>query len=201
MQSKSLLIAIAAFAVTTTGVSAYGNSVINRAGLSKDQAVAIEEAHELRAAGNLLAARDRLAAAGINEEMLRSLHAAANEVRIAVHEAVEAGDYEAFQAAVADSPLADIITSEADFKQFREAHELRKQGMGSAAASLAGHHHGIAPERPWFHHIELTDDQRAAFQVAKQANDRATMQAILDEAGLENVSLPQRPQHMQPHWR
>lgn len=190
MQSKSLLIAIAAFAVTTTGVSAYGGSILNRAGLNKEQVGAIEEAHELRAAGDIMAARDKLITAGISEGMLRSLHAAANEVRMAVHEAVESGDYEAFQVAVADSPLADIITTEADFEQFREAHELRKQGVGEGLARMAGQQQtGQQRERSWFHHIELTDDQREAFRVAKQSNDRSTMQAILDEAGLENTHV------------
>ena len=49
MQSKSLLIAIAAFAVTTTGVQAYGGTkILNRAGLSENQIEAIEEARELK---------------------------------------------------------------------------------------------------------------------------------------------------------
>lgn len=116
MQSKSFLMAVAAFAVTTTGVHAYGGSkILNKAGISEEQIVAFEEARELRRSGDIEAARDRLIEAGIDEGTLKKVHHA------------------------------------------RKHHKFLE---------------------------DLTDEQRDAFRVAKQANDRATMQAIIDEAGI-----------------
>ena len=194
MQSKSLLIAIAAFAVTTTGVHAYSGKILNRANLTDEQKNAIMEARELREVGNYEEARDILADAGIDEEVLRALHQARHEARAEMLEALEVGDYEAFLEVVADTPLADIITSESDFEDFREAHELRQEGDREGAKAIldelgierehkgkfSGKHAGKQRVLD-----QLTDEQREAFLVAKQANDRATMQAILDEAGIE----------------
>lgn len=196
MQSKSLLVAIAAFAVTATGVQAYGGSkTFNRAGLNEDQVEAIEEARHLRATGDLTAARDKLAEAGIDETALQSIRRAADETRNVIHEALMAGDYEAFKEAVADSPLGDIITSESDFQQFQEARQQRLAGNWQVAEELIGgldmdeedwddHRHGMSPRAPF----GLSEEQREALRVARQANDRATMQAILDEAGVRHQS-------------
>ena len=197
MQSKSLLIAIAAFAVTTTGVHAYGGSkVLTRAGVNKEQVQAFEDAKELRDSGNFKGARDRLLEAGIDEETLKNVNKARRTVEQAIHEAVESRDYEAFKLAIADSPLADIITSESDFEQFVEAHELKKNGNWEEAETAFNelgidkpenglgkrfHRHGLLSE--------LSDEQREAFRVARQSNDRETMRAILDEAGIENHKL------------
>lgn len=200
MQSKSLLIAIAAFAVTATGVHAYGGTnVLNRAGLNKNQVEAIRQAHELKAMGDHTAARDRLLAANITEETLHTMQQATKIARLAIHEALEASDYEAFKIAIADSPLADIITSEDDFLQFKAAHDLREKnelGMLHQHELMAEkrmfkklHQEAQKQESPvWF---DFTDEQRAALQVARQANDRETIQAIFDEAGVEH----------QPHMR
>ncbi len=192
MQSKSLLIAIAAFAVTATGVHAYGGyKILERAGLTNEQMSAIQEAQELRAAGDLTAARNLLIKAGIDEGALLSMHRVANKTNEAVREAVIAGDYKAFKEAVADSPLADIITSEKDFERFKEAHELRMSGNWDEAESLVSElgleremsgHHKVSKNHSFLE--EFSDEQREAFQVAQQANDRATMHAILDEAGI-----------------
>lgn len=195
MQSKSLLIAIAAFAVTASGVQAYGGAkMLNRAGLNKDQVEAVEEARELRAAGDRTAARNRLVEAGISEDTLQSMRRATVDTKNTIHETLMAGDYEAFKEVVADSPLADIVTSEEDFQQFREAHELhQKNGEGLAKRFFGGMgkgdigEEGFGRELRRSHHpvmVDLSEEQREAFRVARQANDRATMQAILDEAGL-----------------
>ncbi len=197
MQSKSLLIAIAAFAVTATGVHAYGGTaVLERAGLSEVQISAFEAAREFRAAGDLDAARDVLVEAGIDEDTLRSVHQAAHAVRQSMRTALQAGDYEAFKEVIADSPLADIITTEADFVQFKEAHALRTAGEWEDAKEILDEL-GVEPnQRHGYHKAfhrhplkELNEEQRAALQVARQANDRATMQAILDEAG---IMMPSR---------
>ncbi len=194
MYSKSLLIAIAAFAVTATGVHAYsGTKLLDRAGLSEDQVVAMEEARELRASGDYTAARNKLVKAGITEDTLLSVHRMVSEVKSAINEALEKNDYEAFKVAIADSPLADIITSPEDFKQFKEAHELRQSRAIMGGLGFEGQKgmFGGGMHRTYF--LEnLTDDQRAALAVARQANDRSTMQAILKEAGVE----PHSHRHM-----
>lgn len=193
MQSKSLLIAIAAFAVTATGVHAYGGTkILNRAGLSKEQVTAIEEAQELRTTGNFIAARDKLVEAGITEDTLKSIHEAAREARAAMRESLKDDDYEAFRVAVANSPLGDIITTEEDFAQFREAHNLKMAGEWEEASVLleglgidVDKHDGYKRASHPHFLTELSDEQREALRVARQANDRATMQAIFDEAGVE----------------
>lgn len=190
MNSKSLLIAIAAFALTATGVQAYGGAVLSRAGLSEEQAEAFAEARELRTAGKYTEARDTLVEAGITEAELRALHLAANEVRDAIQKAVENNDYTAFRKAAADSPLGDIITSPADFEQFCEAHNLRQQGEWEGAAEIMDELGLPESGRSSGHRRHLTtnftEDQQEALRVARQSNDRATIQAIFDEAGYDH---------------
>lgn len=190
MQSKSLLIAMAAFAVTTTGAQAYGSAILNRANLTDDQRSALEQARELRQSGEAEAARDLLVEAGIDEEVLHELREAARENRSEIHEAVEDGDYERFLELIADTPLADLITTEADFERFKEAHELRESGDHDEARLILDELGIDKPHRghKFFNrHIaqQLTEDQREALRVAKQANDHETVKAILDEAGIE----------------
>ena len=131
---------------------------------------------------------DELALVRMDPGRDQTLEHAARE---AVHTALEEDDYRAFKAAIADSPLADIITSRADFEQFQEAHRLRQAGnwdeaedimdeLGVTHPGVGGHHH-LPP--PFI--SDLTDEQREALQVARQSNDRATIQAIFDEAGIE----------------
>jgi len=190
MQSKSLLIAIAAFAVTTSGVFAYsGNNVLERANLSAEQKTAITRARELKENGDYNAARDSLVNAGIDEEVLQRLHEAKHQVELEMQAALVANDYEAFIASIAQTPLADIITTQADFAQFRAAQELRDDGEYPAAKEIYDEL-GVQP-KPYRHghggkHLiqELSVEQREAFAAAKQANDKSTMQAVLDEAGV-----------------
>lgn len=190
MQSKSMLIAIAAFAVTTSGVFAYsGNNVLQRANISAEQKVAITRARELKEHGNLAAARDSLVEAGIDEKVLKRLHEAKHQVELEMQAALVAGDYEAFIASISETPLADIITTEADFEQFRAAQELKDDGDFVEANALF-EELGVEPKNNRHGHgrghmlKELSEEQREAFAVAKSANDKATMQAILDEAGI-----------------
>jgi hypothetical protein len=175
-------------------VHAYGGpKILSRAGLTDEQVSAIQEAQELRSAGDFMAARDKLVEAGITEDTLKSIRDAAREARSAMRQALEDGDYAAFKAAVADSPLGDIITSEADFEQFREAHELRLAGEWAEANDILDGLGINVDEKEGYkkvHHYQrfltaITDEQREALRVARQANDRATIQAIFDEAGVE----------------
>lgn len=202
MQSKSLLIAIAAFAVTTTGVSAYaGTDLLEKAGLSETQIEAFEEARELRESGDRDAARDVLVGAGIDEETLRNIHQAVHEARKemkdAMHEALEADDYDAFMEAVIDSPLSDIINSKEDYDLFREAYELKMAGEFEAAKEIMselgmeegfgkghGHKKGHGFGRGGLMD-NLTEEQQEAIRVAREANDKETVKAILEEAGIE----------------
>jgi len=193
MQSKSLLIAIAAFALTTSGALAYsGNSVLERANISAEQKTAITRAKELKEEGNLLAARDSLVQAGVDEDVLKKLHEAKHQVEREMQAALIAGDFESFMATIADTPLADIVTSEADFEQFRSAQAMKDEGDFASArekfaklgVSTKHSHHGHG-QKSFLQ--ELTLEQKEAFGVAKRANDKATMQAILAEAGIEKM--------------
>jgi len=209
MYSKSLLIAIAAFALTATGVNAYGGiKVLGRAGLTDDQVEAIEEARELRQMGNFTGARDKLVKAGITDDTLRNVHRATNEVRTAIEEALNSNDFQAFRLAIADLPLADIITSEQDFQQFKEAHDLKIAGelekshaiMSDLGADEMMGRFGAGQTRRANLLENLTDQQIEALRVARQANDRATIQAIYDEAGVNNRSNRAAEHHMMG-WR
>ena len=193
--SKSMLIAVAAFAVTATGVHAFGSTeLLTKAGLTDEQVIAVQEAQELKASGDITGAKETLEAAGITKETFKQVREVAKEAKQAVHAAVEAGDYEAFKIAVADSPLADIITTEADFEQFVEAHELRVSGDKAGAKEILeelgiephkhGHKHGNKGLRAEAREL-LTEEQREALQVAHEANDKEAVRAIFAEAGIE----------------
>lgn len=203
MNSKSLLIAIAALALTASGAQAFSSNALITAGLTEEQQAAFEIARELREEGDVTAARDVLVEAGIDEDTLAKVRTAMHEERHAEREAMkaalESNDFAAFIAAIADSPLADVITTEEDFQSFKEAHELMESGDKDGAKAIFtelgipehkvgkgphGHSRGHRPngEPPFMD--ELTDAQKAAFNVARQANDRDAMDAILDEAGV-----------------
>lgn len=130
-KAKAFLIPVAAFAVTVTGASAFNSEVLKEAGLSNSEISAFEEARELRQEGDKDAARDVLAAAGINEETMTQVRKAMREHREAhrdaIEEAVDNNDYEAFQVAVEGSPMAEIVDTEEDFEQFVKVHKLRAE--------------------------------------------------------------------------
>lgn len=139
-KAKALLIPIAAFAVTVTGASAFNSDVLERAGLDDDKISAFEQAHELRDKGDRDGARNILMEAGIDIDTMKSVREAMHEhheaMRTAIDEAVEDGDYDAFKEAIQGSPLEDIVTSEDDFNQFSEAHQLREEGDREAAREI-----------------------------------------------------------------
>ncbi len=196
--SKSLFVAVAAFAVTASGVHAFGSTeLLTRAGLSDEQVVAVQEAQELKVMGDMKGAKEVLESAGVTKQTMQQIREVAKEAKRAVHAAVEANDYDAFVVAVADSPLADVITSEAEFEQFVEAHELRASGDKDGAKELLeslgvdtkkhgkkhGGHKGL---RTHAHaHELLTNEQREALQVAHKANDKEAVRAIFAEVGID----------------
>lgn len=204
MTSKSLLIAIAAIAVSASGAQAFNGIVLKEAGLSESQIAAFEVAYELKREGDQDGARDILVEAGIDETVMERIKRAMHEHRDSHHEAISAAvaadDFAAFTAAVAGSPLSDIIITEADFAQFKEVHTLRNAGENQQARALAaelglpmkGHgatYHDRPSMRHW--HEQLTPVQREALQVAKSANDREAVRAIMAEAGLVEQANPQ----------
>jgi hypothetical protein len=140
MHAKALLIPLAAFALTATGVSAFNGNVLVKAGLSQEQISAFEQAHELRKEGDKESARAVLEEAGINLETMESVRKAMHEykdsMRTSLDAAVAAEDYEAFKAAIEGSPLADIITTKEDFIAFSDAHNLHKEGEHEAAREI-----------------------------------------------------------------
>jgi len=207
MQSKYLLIAIAAFAVTTTGAQAYiGSKELNKIGLSSHQVEAFTQARELRSKGEVDKARDVLLEAGIDEKTIKSLKRAAHTSRHKIRQSVGEGDYEAFKLAIVGTPLADIITTEADFVTFKEVHALRKEGeyakakellddLGLTSMHMGGHYH----KHNSYSFLELTPEQHDALQVARQANDHDTVKTILFEAGI--VDVTPRSHFMKKGWR
>lgn len=140
MNPKSLLIPIAAFALSATGVSAFNPQVLERAGLSRTQISAFGEARNLRQEGDTEAARDVLVQAGVDLEVLDRVREVMQQHKHRAHhklsQAVKEKDYQKFVAATADSPLREVVTSEADFKLFVEAWELREAGELKAARAL-----------------------------------------------------------------
>lgn len=138
---KQILIPVAAFAVTATSAAAFGNIDLSELDidLSSSEEAALEEARDIRETARE-EAQNVLEAAGIDDERMREIHDAMHSARDAhreaVNEALESGDYEDFIAAIADGPLADAITSEADFEKYLEAHELRQAGDFEAAQEL-----------------------------------------------------------------
>jgi hypothetical protein len=207
MQSKSLLIAIAAFAVTTTGAQAFvGDKYFNQSGLSTAQIQAFTQARELRQNGDKDAARDLLLKAGVTAETMDSLRVAAHASHDAIHAAVLAGDYSVFKEAVAGSPLYDIITNEADFALFKEAHNLKRGGSFAEAKNIfndlgvPSHQTGKNIKKHYNRFLELSDEQKDALRVARQSNDRETVEAILSEVGI------MKPKHaevkeLKSQWR
>lgn len=190
--------------MTATGAQAFvGPDALRRAGLSEEQVAALEEARGLRAEGEVKKAREVLVKAGIDESAIASVRSAVMAAREAVHQAIEDGDYEAFRKAIVDTPLADIITTEDDFKQFKKAHDLKWSGEHEKARaifddlgiapSLAGSKYGGVGREYRMRHSRgyhggadghwLSKEQHDALRAARQANDQDTVQAILDEVG------------------
>ncbi len=140
---KQIMIPMAAFAFTVTGASAFtGNHAWwenSNVDLTDQQVSALEEAQNLRETAQEKA-KTVLEDVGIDQEKLDSLREAARKARQAHHEdveaAVEAGDYQAFLSAVADTPMADVIDTEAKFEKFAEAHELMQSGDVDGAREI-----------------------------------------------------------------
>lgn len=195
MYSKSLLIAIAAFAVTATGAQAYvGTQYLERAGLSSTQVSALSQARDLRMKGKREEARDVLLQAGVDGKAIASIRQAARAAHEAIEEAVEANDYEAFKLAAAHSPLIDIITTKEDFAQFVEVHNLKAEKKFTEARELMGElglpgarmNNGDGRLKLHEGRSLFTEEQRDALRVARSTNDLETIETIMKEAGVDD---------------
>lgn len=140
---KQILIPVAAFAVTAVGASAFtGNTDWLKntdLDLTDSQISALEEAREIRTSADE-EAKVVLEEAGLDQTKMREIHEAMRESHKESHEAIrsaiEADDYNAFVTAVADTPMAEQITSESDFAKLVEAHELMEGGDKDGAKEI-----------------------------------------------------------------
>ena len=188
MYSKSLLIAIAALALSATGAQAFSGDALIRAGLTDSQVAAFEVARELRQDGDTKAARDVLIDAGIDEtviERVRSVLSKNHHVhQTVVMAAVAANDYHAFVTAIANTPLADIVTTRADFARFKVVHDVENEGAiansDDVFADLDQSDQSEYEERD----DDLSDSQKEAMSVALAANDHDAVQAIMEDRGV-----------------
>ncbi len=154
---KQLLIPVAAFAITATSVSAFNADILQKLELelNEEQLSALEEAKDLREAGDRDEARAVLENSGLEREDLREIKQAVrdyrHEVRETIRAAVEAEDYSAFQVAAAETKLGAAIESEADFEKLVEADALRAAGEGEAAKEIMDELGIEKPDRGYGH--------------------------------------------------
>ena len=194
MLMKTLLIPLAAFAVTVTGASAFNGDMLKRAGLNDDQIAAFEQAKELKESGDKEAARDVLLAAGVDEDVIKQVREAMREHKSDIHNAIVANDYEAFKEAIEGSAFADMIDSEAEFDRLVEAHELMQDGDREAAKDIFDELGlpGFGMDK--FGHkmmranfiANLSDEQREALKEAMEDKDHERVREILEEAGVDS---------------
>lgn len=152
LRTSTLLIPAAAFALIATNAAAFNGEVLKQAGLSDDQIAAIEVARELKRDGDREAAREVLEEAGIDHEILaqvrKTLHTHKHQTHEAIIEAIEGNDFTAFIAAATDTPL-EVIVTEAEFQQLREAYGARAAGDPVTFRSIM---ETLGIEKPTRHH-------------------------------------------------
>lgn len=190
---KTLLIPLAAFAVTVTGASAFNGDMLKRAGLNDDQIAAFEQARELKESGDKEAARDVLLAAGVDEDVIKQVREAMREHKNDIHSAIAAQDYEAFKAAIEGSAFADMIDSEAEFDKLVEAYELMRDGDREGAKDIfdelgltgLGMDKFKDKMRPNFMSL-LNTEQKEELRDAMENKDRDRVREILVEAGVDS---------------
>lgn len=133
---KKIMIPVAAFALTATAASAFtGTEWMSKINLTDSQRDAVEEAQQIREEAHTRA-QEVLTNAGIDAAKMREvMHEARHTEREAVHAAIEAKDFNAFRAAVTDSPLA-VIDTQSEFDRLLEAHELMESGDRDGARAI-----------------------------------------------------------------
>ncbi len=138
-KSSYLVIPIAAFALMATNASAFNTDALEKAGLTDDQIEAFKEAQELRSDGDRDGARDVLAGAGIDLDVLDEVRRAAvnerDDHREAIDQAIADDSFDEFIALDLTGPL-EVIDTEAEFEKLVEAHSLRDAGDYTAAREI-----------------------------------------------------------------
>ncbi len=139
---KQILIPVAALAITATSVSAFSDTnLLSKLSinLTDTEKAALEEAREIRDTARK-EADQVLEDAGITNERMEEIHDAMHEAREKEHEAIKAAiaanDFEAYKTAVANSPIADTIDTEAKFAKLVEAHKLIESGDKDGAHAI-----------------------------------------------------------------
>lgn len=142
---RKLLVPVTAFLFTVTGASAFTGGAwlsdlsADDLGVTEAQKTALEEAFTLRQDAREKA-QDTIEDAGITTEQMREVHDVMRDAREghreAVRDAVENNDHDAFQSAVAGTPRADTIDTEAKFAKLVEAHELMEEGDREGAREI-----------------------------------------------------------------
>lgn len=128
---KQIMIPVAALAITVTSASAFtgGTDWIEKLNisLSESEKAALEEAADIRETAQA-DAKAVLEKAGLDEEKMADIRSAMHDVRQSQHAAVTAAlaanDFAAYQAAVADTPMAETIDTADKFARLVEAHTL-----------------------------------------------------------------------------
>jgi len=117
------------------------------------------EAYQLREAGDLEGAREIMEQLGLPHPGMRH-HGPHGEHGQAVHDAIEAGDYQAWADAMQNHPDAAELVNEETFNKLMEAHQLMEDGDKDGAKEIfesLGLEHGHRDEHP--PHLEDVDDQ------------------------------------------
>ncbi len=160
---KEMIIPVALFAVTATGVSAFNTDMLDKidVSLTDTQIIALEEAHELRESGaDHEEIKALLEAVDLDREKMREIKTAVREVREENREAVkvtlETNDYAAFQATAPDQ-LLETINSEATFQLLVDAHELRVAGDKEGAKEIMS---DLGMEKPEKDHAHNSGEGR-----------------------------------------
>lgn len=110
-----------------------------------------------------------------------------HEKRAAVHEAVEAGDYAAWEALVPENAEIRNVITEDNFDQLQALHELREAGDKDAAKILRDEL-GL-PEKPNHRrgHNGMNKEAREAMHEAIESGDFAAWQDALPEKKAEKI--------------
>ncbi len=203
MYPKALMVAVAALALTTSSAQAYSGKALARAKLTESQRAAFTVAQELQAEGDLEAAKGVLLDAGIDQEVierLRSAHASEHKLHsVEITAALSENDYDAFLDLIEGTKFEGIVSSRDEFRLLRAAHQYREHGEFAKAEQILmqlglPREYAVVSRKSAL--SQLSEAERDAFMTARAANDRDTMEAILEEAGI----LDTFPRHAQS-WR
>lgn len=160
--------------------------------LTDEQVDILEESRELFESGDKEGARALLDDAGIVSPRME-VRQEILEQHTAIKDAIEAGDYEAFQQALAGTPFDQVEISEEQFNQMQEVHSLIKGGEFQEARELAQElglpMSGKRMQKRFANNLSADEKEivREAHDLAKDG-DVEGARTLLDEA---DIKLPQ----------